>query len=193
MFFATTLVSAIAFFSATVQAAEAQTSDFKVNTPKTVASCKPLNLTWAKTKGPYNLILVHSNDPCGPIIADLGDHKTNQFLWNTMVPAGNYSLSIEDAKGNEGWSARFEVKTNTLNTTCKYSTVYNANSNTTVVETPGEALPAGAAGATPSDETSPGPVGAVGGTVAGGALSMRQLSAPVMAAAALVGAIAFSL
>jgi len=188
MFFATTLVSAIALFAASAQAGETQTSDFVVHTPKTVASCKPVNLTWAATKAPYNLIIVHSSDPCGPIIADLGDHSTSHFLWNADVPAGNYSLSIEDAKGNEGWSAKFQVKTNTLNTTCKYSTVYD--NGTTVVVPPA----AGAAGATPSDDSTPGAVGAVGGSgIVGAAPSMRQISAPAMAAAALVGAIAFSL
>jgi hypothetical protein len=186
MFFAATLVSAIALFAASAQAGETQTSDFVVNTPKTVASCKPVNLTWAATKAPYNLIIVHSDDPCGPIIADLGDHNTNHYLWYANVPAGNYSLSIEDAKQNEGWSARFEVKTNTLNTTCKYSTVYN-NGSTVVV----------APAATPSNDTSPGAVGAVGGGgiagLVGAAPSMHQLSAPAMAAAALIGAIVFSL
>jgi hypothetical protein len=186
MFFAATLVSAIALFAASAQATETQTSDFVVHTPATVASCKPVNLTWAATKAPYNLIIVHSSDPCGPIIADLGDHTTNHYLWYAEVPAGNYSLSIEDAKGDEGWSARFEVKTNTLNTTCKFSTAYN-NGSTVVV-------PADAAGATPSNDTSPGAVGAVGGGgLVGAAPSMRQLSAPAMAAAALIGAIAFSL
>jgi len=187
MFFATTLVSAIAFLAASVQG-ETQTSDFVVHTPATVASCKPVNLTWAATKGPYNLIIVHSSDPCGPIIADLGDHTTNHFLWTANVPAGNYSLSIEDAKGDEGWSAKFQVKTNTLNTTCPYSTVYN-NGSTVVIP----ADPAGAAGATPSDDSTPGAVGAIGSGVGSGAPSMRQLSAPAMAVAALVGAIAFSL
>jgi len=188
MFFPT-VISALALVSVASAASSttAAVSDFVVHTPAITASCKPLNLTWEATKGPYNVIVVSSHDPCGPIIADLGDHKTNHFVWNATVPAGSYSISVEDAKGQEGWSKAFAVKQNTLSTTCKYSTAYQ-NSSTAVLPTD----VAGAAGASPSDVGEP--VGAAGsGILSGGALSMRHVSAPAMVAGALVAAIAFSL
>jgi len=184
MFFATTLVSVAAFVAAVQGANTTTVSDFKVATPPSVASCKPINFTWAATKEPYNLIIVKSSDPCGNIIADLGDHKSNHYLWNADLPVGSYSLSVEDDKGNEGWSAAFSIKSNTANTTCKYSTVYAPNTTSTDTG-------AGAAGASPSDSAVA--VGAAAGGLGSGALSVRHVSAPVMAVGAFVAAIAFSL
>lgn len=166
--------------------------------------------------------------------ADLGDHTTNSFLWDAMVPAGNYSLSIEDAKGNEGWSAKVSlfVIDMTLGSAAGLVcgrranvgfAVPNQDSNIkhhlqildrlqqrincrhprSCVRISMHRLPrlctklkfiySGAAGSTPTDDSNPGAVGAVGGSIVGAASSMRQFSAPAMAAAALVGAIAFSL
>jgi len=186
MFFATTLVSLAAFVAAVHGADTTTVSDFKVKTPKDIASCKPVNFTWEATKGPYNLIIVKSSDPCGSIIADLGDHKSNHYLWNADLPVGSYSLSIEDAKGDEGWSGAFDVKTNTKNTTCKYSTVYSPNTSTTDTG-------AGAAAASPSDDPAVA-VGAAGdGILSSAALSARQLATPAVALSALIAAIALSI
>jgi hypothetical protein len=101
--FTTTLVFALAALR--VQAY------FDVNTIE-LTQCKPATLKWANTDGPYNVIIVPHDNPCGPALVDLGDHDSNEYKWPEVnVAAGSKVLiSVLDEKEEEGWSGVITVK-----------------------------------------------------------------------------------
>ncbi|KAJ6508034.1 hypothetical protein C8R47DRAFT_966399 [Mycena vitilis] len=93
-------------------------ADFSVATPTNVTQCKPVQFTWEATKGPYNLIIVKSAEPCGAVMQELGDHPNPSMTWTTNLTAGvDYTLSVEDANGDEGWSEAMTVLAGT-DTSC---------------------------------------------------------------------------
>jgi len=101
--FTTTLVFALAALRVR--------ADFDVDTVE-LTQCKPATLSWANTDGPYNVIIVPSDKPCGDALVDLGDHDSNKFEWSKVnVAAGTkVMISILDDKDEEGWSGVITVK-----------------------------------------------------------------------------------
>jgi len=101
--FATTFVFALAALRVR--------ADFNVDTVE-FTQCKPVTLNWAKTDGPYNVIIVPSSEPCGDFLVDLGDHDSNQFDWSKVnITAGTkVMISVLDNKDDEGWSGVITVK-----------------------------------------------------------------------------------
>jgi len=86
-------------------------ADFKVATVE-LTQCQPATLSWAQTDGPYNVIIVPSDKPCGDPLVDLGDHESNTFNWSKVnITAGTkVMVSILDDKEQEGWSGVITVK-----------------------------------------------------------------------------------
>ncbi|KAG5351459.1 hypothetical protein C0989_006377 [Termitomyces sp. Mn162] len=84
-------------------------ADFAVNTPNLV-QCQSAEISWAPTTGPYNLIVVSAEDPCGDALFDLGDHDGTSIHWTAALPAGaNVQISVEDSTGDEAWSGVITV------------------------------------------------------------------------------------
>ncbi|KAG6883043.1 hypothetical protein C0992_009881, partial [Termitomyces sp. T32_za158] len=72
--------------------------------------CQEAPISWAPTTGPYNLIVVAAEDPCGDALFDLGDHDGTSIHWTAALPAGaQVQLSLEDSTGDEAWSGVITV------------------------------------------------------------------------------------
>jgi hypothetical protein len=86
-------------------------ADFFVATTG-LTQCKPATLTWDKTNGPYNVIIVLASNPCGDAIVDLGDHDDNTVsLDNVKIPAGEtVMISVLNRDDDEGWSGAITVQ-----------------------------------------------------------------------------------
>ncbi|KAJ7158657.1 hypothetical protein C8R46DRAFT_1109814 [Mycena filopes] len=160
---------------------------FDVNTPELV-QCSSAPLSWAGTKGPYNLILVSPNDPCGDILADLGDHPDPSIHWVVDFPAGTHlMLSIEDANGDEGWSGNMTVAASS-NTTCLNNAAAASSKSDSAatglgdatVQAAGAAVTGGGGSASSDDPTAQGALGASSGS---GASALHM--SPIMALSAL--------
>jgi hypothetical protein len=176
-------------------------ADFTMDTPE-LTQCQEAHITWDKTTGPYNLIVVHSDDPCGDPIADLGDHAGPSMSWNVSILAGSQvELSVLDAGGDEAWSGVITVGAST-NVSClsptdlaslknaTASTLKNATASTptlsaasTTPNVTSNTKGAGAinnAGSNPSNSTA--------SASASAALTVRHISGPVLAMSAFIGA-----
>jgi len=171
----TTLVSVALFVSLAIQGVLA---DFDVETP-TLVQCKDVDIKWEDTKGPYSLVVVKSTDPCGDILADLGDPKDNSFKWKVNFPAGSKLMfSVEDNAGDEGWSKEMVVQSSSDSSCLPAQSQPSTTSNDPSSQTDTPPVPVGAANA-----------GGLPG-VTSSAPAMRQLSIPAMAITALVAAVA---
>ncbi|KAJ6531896.1 hypothetical protein B0H19DRAFT_1189128 [Mycena capillaripes] len=186
----------LALFVASALNGVAADDDFKVDTPA-LTQCQPAVFTWDATTPPYNVILVRSDAPCGEIIKDLGDHTNNSITWTVDLAAGvEYSLSVEDNDGNEGWSSGMLIKNSTdascLNnaaaapsSAAKSSSAKSTPSPTAAVGAAGAAVTGGSDSGSGSDSdsddgSSTGPLGAASGS---GAFSLH--ASPIMALCAL--------
>jgi len=184
--FATFLTVAL-FVALAIQGAIAE---FTISTP-TLTQCQDSKISWQSTKGPYNLIVVKSDDPCGDPVVDLGNHDGTSMTWKATLPAGlKVELSLEDASGDEAWSGVITVadsgdascvSTNLVkpdNTTPSDPTTLTVSSTATPSST---VAPVGAAnaGSNPFSST--------------GAATQRYISTPVMALSALSAIIALAL
>jgi hypothetical protein len=179
-----TLVTLALFAIIAIQGALA---DFTVATPQ-ITQCKPVQLTWDQTKGPYNLLVVPGDDPCDEPLADLGDHDENHMTWTNKLPAGTkVMLSVLDANEDEGWSGEITVGESTDDSCLpgKSSGSIAASSTTTLVVPP--------TGASGSSTTSVAPVGAAGADPLSGSNGASALAINTMALTAVVAAIALSL
>lgn len=168
---------------------------FDIETPQSLESCQPVTFSWTGGKGPYDLVIVASDAPCGDILADLGGgHQDTKMPWaKAVLPSSmsgkKVSLSLQDATGEEAWSKSVtyvEKDTSCLNTTTK--------PGTSTVSVPA------AAAATPAvvPTASVGAVAAGAANVgnnplSGGALTSRKMSGSVFAASALAALLAFAL
>ncbi|KAJ3538128.1 hypothetical protein NM688_g6563 [Phlebia brevispora] len=84
-------------------------SEFTIDTPQ-ITQCQPVQITWTAAQGPYNLIVVPSDDPCNGILADLGDHDGLSMTWTANLTAGTeVELSLQDANGDEAWSGPITI------------------------------------------------------------------------------------
>jgi len=171
----TTLFSVTLFAWLAIQGALA---DFSVETPKLV-QCQDVKLNWQQTKGPYNLLVVKSTDPCGNILADLGNPTDNSFTWKVNFPAGKKLMfSVEDATGAEGWSQGMIV---------------GNNSDSSCLNIPSPAATADSAATTGGAPVAVGAANAGNlpfGGKASGALPIRHLNTPVLALSALFATVA---
>jgi len=207
-----TFLSVALFSTLAIQGARAQ---LVLYTPASLTQCQPTNITWSASNGPYNLIAVSSEDPCGDILADIGDFYTTSASWNVNVTAGeSITFSLEDGDGNEAWSGSVTVGSG--DTSCldvassapaavpsstpasngsPSSAASPAVDPTTLVVNP-EATPNAVASVSPSASSSGAvAVGAAGanlGPSESAAMSLRQLSAPV-AILAVLATVAMSL
>jgi len=175
-----TLISVALFSTLAIQGVLA---DITVQTPK-LTQCGKVTFKWEETKAPYNVIVVSSTDPCGDVLADLGDVNDNQVKWTVKYPPGTkLMVSVEDANGEEGWTSSMLVH-DSADDSCVPADLKPPTSGTSDPPPPDNSAP-------------PVPVGAAnaGGSPFGvgqesGALTMRQLSTPAMALSALIAAAA---
>jgi hypothetical protein len=185
-----TLLSIALFALPAIQGVNAE---FSIATPKSLTACEPVTFTWDKTKGPYSLYIVQSSQPCGAILADLGDINGTEYNWTKAVLPANMlgqkvSLSLEDANGDEAWSQGVTFSNGT-DLSCLVSTT-----------TPGTTTVPANVAATPSVlSTATGAV-AVGAANSGsnpfahsGAPNARQISGSVFGISALVALLALAL
>ncbi|KAG6856884.1 hypothetical protein H0H87_012464 [Tephrocybe sp. NHM501043] len=182
-------------------------ADFAISTPSFV-QCQKAAISWDPTNGPYNLIVVAAEDPCGDALFDLGDHDGTSIHWEVALPAGaKVQLSAEDVNGDEAWSGVITVEKsddascvpNSVKDLVSTSSSHAASSTTksasgsTVVITPTTTVAAAETSGT--DDTTPSAVGAAANSPLGlgnGASSVRQ-STPIVLLGALAAVLAFSL
>jgi len=174
-------------------------ADFVVNTP-TLTQCKDANISWQSTNGPYNIIAVLAENPCGDALADLGDHQETSITWKAALPAGTkVQLSVEDAAGNEAWSGIITIQSS-ADASCIPANLVkpgtkSSSAGSTVVVTPTTTINANIP-ATTGLNPPPSAVGAAGANPLGlgnGALNVRQASTPVIVLGALAAILVFSL
>ncbi|KAF7316776.1 hypothetical protein HMN09_00410700 [Mycena chlorophos] len=149
--------------------------------------CGSAHITWDETKAPYNLVVVNSTDPCGEILADLGDHNVTSIHWTVDFPAGStLLLSLEDADENEAWSSTITVgKGNT--TSCLLADASSAAASATEKASTDADPTLQAAGSAVTDDSSDNATvaGALG--AASGAAPVALMN-PVMALTAVFAA-----
>ncbi|KAG6862486.1 hypothetical protein C0995_000032 [Termitomyces sp. Mi166 len=98
---------------------------FHSGTPDFV-QCQKSEISWAPTTGPYNLIVVAAEDPCGDPLFDLGDHDDTSIHWTAALPTGTkVQLSVEDSAGDEAWSGVITVGQSN-DSSCVPNSVLNA-------------------------------------------------------------------
>jgi len=197
------------FFTIALLAASAfQTvlADFAINTPALI-QCQDAKISWEATKGPYNLIVVPAENPCGDALADLGDHTGTSMTWKPTLPAGTkVQLSLEDVNGDEAWSGTITVgagnDTSCVPGSAKPTTDVKPSVPTTLTVSPSTTLSVANPTTTTVLTTSssvPSAVGGVGNAGANpfgsnsGALSSHRATAPVMIFAAFAAALFISL
>jgi len=98
-----TLITAVALFAAPAFAA------FAINSPD-LKQCETSRISWEKTEGPYNLIVVDAADPCGEPLIEVGDFENSSIQWKAVLPAGTIvQLSVADKNDDEAWSANITI------------------------------------------------------------------------------------
>uniref|UniRef100_A0A0S1MJT4 Secreted protein n=1 Tax=Phakopsora pachyrhizi TaxID=170000 RepID=A0A0S1MJT4_PHAPC len=86
-------------------------SPVKVNTPPSVQSCLPAQISWTGGKPPYFLGLIAAGQPNSPILKDFGQQGGTSFVWNVDSPAGSsYTIQIRDGDGQLNYSDKFTVQ-----------------------------------------------------------------------------------
>jgi len=102
-----TFVSATLIFATAIQGASA---GFAISTPQLV-QCESTHISWASAVAPYNLAVVHSNDPCGDVLLDLGDHNGTSMSWVVGLAVGTQvQFSLMDNGDDEAWSGNMTVQ-----------------------------------------------------------------------------------
>ncbi|EDR08638.1 uncharacterized protein LACBIDRAFT_294150 [Laccaria bicolor S238N-H82] len=188
-----TLLTVALFVAPLIQGALA---DFAISSPALV-QCQSSKISWSATTGPYNLIVVAADQPCGDALVDIGDFDGTVTNWVAALPAGKQVvLSLVDAQDNEAWSKTITIGASS-DTSCLPAALKPAGSSSTSKSTSGSPTPgvAAAAASSPSPSQSVVPVGAAnaGTNPFSSGASARQASTPVMVLAAVAAAIAMSL
>ncbi|KAJ7285088.1 hypothetical protein C8J57DRAFT_709311 [Mycena rebaudengoi] len=165
---------------------------FEVETP-VLTQCAPTKITWSGGKGLTNILLVHPDEPCGPIVADLGDHDGTSLTWTPNLPVGTkVQFSLADENDEEAWSGPITIKAGTDSSCLKAASGSKSASiaptNTKAVGAAGAAVTNGPGDQTTDDDDSDvDPLGA-----ASGAIPAHHLN-PIMAFCALLAAVALAL
>lgn len=193
-----TLLTVALFFTFAIQAIVA---DFTVPTPAKIVACKGQNLevSWTGTNaGPYNLVIVSAEDPCGDALIEGGNfNKPSASVKVDELKAGqSVQIYVEDNNGDEGWSGVIPVKgCPASNSTSATADASSSASPTTLVvsNTPGAYGYGASAPATPSQS-----VAAVGGVANAqnnpfNAAVPRHISFPAVVLSTFAGALIFLL
>ncbi|KAF8638338.1 hypothetical protein AX17_002358 [Amanita inopinata Kibby_2008] len=102
----TTLISVALLFATAVTSVVAEMT---MPTPQ-LTQCKPAQISWSPATGPYHLVVVSANDPCGDPILDLGEFDKHSTEWTVQLPAGvTVELYVEDSTTNDAWSGKIVV------------------------------------------------------------------------------------
>jgi len=84
-------------------------ASYAINEPKLV-QCETAKVSWPKTKGPYNVIAVAADAPCGEPLVDLGDITGTFVEWQVNLAAGTVvQLSVADAEDTEAWTKNITI------------------------------------------------------------------------------------
>jgi hypothetical protein len=191
-------------------------ADFAVNTPELV-QCKSSKISWEKTTGPYNVIIVSPEDPCGDALVEIGDFDKSSIDWTTNLPAGTFAqVSVMDVNGEEAWSGNITVGDNN-DESCLAPELRSKTASSSVVSASAASSSAAAAAssaafapasgttlvvppASASSASTPGgsvaPVGAANaGTnpFSNSGVALQTLSTPIMALSAIAAGIALCL
>jgi hypothetical protein len=167
-------------------------AEFAISSPA-LTQCQDAKISWEKTKGPYNLIIVKPDDPCGDAILDLGDHDGTVLNWKVTLPAGlKVQLSLEDADGDEAWSGPITVG-DSADASCVDPKLAKSDDTTSKPTT--LVVPPTTAAATTSATVAPVGAANAGNSPFGsnGAATKRHISTPLMALSALFAVIALAL
>ncbi|KIK10056.1 hypothetical protein K443DRAFT_670691 [Laccaria amethystina LaAM-08-1] len=186
-----TLLTVALFIAPLIQGALA---DFAINSPDLV-QCKSSKISWSPTTGPYNLIVVPGDQPCGDALVEIGDFDGTFTNWVVALPAGKQVvLSLVDAQDNEAWSKTITVGASS-DTSCLPAALKPAGSSSTSQPASGSSTPGVAAAAASTPSQSVAPVGAAnaGTNPFSNGATARQASTPVMVLVAFAAAIAMSL
>jgi len=178
-----TLLTVALFVAPAIQGVFA---DFAINSPDLV-QCQSSKISWAPSKGPYNLIVVKASDPCGDALVNVGDFNTTAISWTTTIPSGTIvQLSLLDADDNEAWSNNITVGTSS-DASCL------SDASAAASATPAaDSTPAASTATNSADDSTPSVAAPIGAANAGtdpfssGAINARQASAPLLAIAGLV-------
>jgi hypothetical protein len=83
---------------------------YAINQPKLV-QCETAKLSWEPTKGPYNVIVVAADDPCGDApLLDLGDVTATFINFQVNLVAGTtVQLSVADANDDDAWTGNITI------------------------------------------------------------------------------------
>ncbi|KAH6909118.1 hypothetical protein BKA70DRAFT_225471 [Coprinopsis sp. MPI-PUGE-AT-0042] len=85
-------------------------ASYAINRPE-LTQCETARISWPPTKGPYNVIVVAGDEPCGEPLKDLGDITQTFFDWKVDVPAGTVvELSVADSGDAEAWTGNITIK-----------------------------------------------------------------------------------
>ncbi|KAF8905047.1 hypothetical protein CPB84DRAFT_1677056 [Gymnopilus junonius] len=184
-----TLVTVALFIAPAIQGVFA---DFAINSPALV-QCKPAEISWEATKGPYNLIVVKASDPCGDALVNVGDFNKTAISWTASIAAGTIvQLSLLDAEDNEAWSKAITVGSSS-DSSCLHgassaaSSTHAATAPATTPTPPALSTPTdtnSAADTTPTDVAAPvGAANAGTNPFSSGAINARRASTPLLAVA----------
>lgn len=195
------------FFSVALFSALGASAQLVLYTPASLNECQNTTITWTASTGPYSLFVVDTADPCGDALVDFGDIDGITASWNVNITAGtSVTLTVIDDADNEAWSNAVTIGSG--DSSCIIGTPVegaivqgnisssssSAQGPTTLVVNP-EATPNPSSSSASSSSSGAVPVGAAGanlGPSEGGALSMRQFSAPTVVLTVLA-AVALSL
>ncbi|KAJ3777152.1 hypothetical protein EV361DRAFT_867578 [Lentinula raphanica] len=106
----TTLVTVTLFAVAAINGAAADTTP-DVETPSNVTTCAPTNISWTPTTGPYDAIIVASDDPCGDALVDFGVQDGTSVSWTpNIAPGTQVVISVVDGNDEESWSGTITIQ-----------------------------------------------------------------------------------
>ncbi|KZP07674.1 hypothetical protein FIBSPDRAFT_929452 [Athelia psychrophila] len=171
---------------------------FSIETPKSLVACSSQQFTWTGGRGPYNLVIVEADSPCGDILYQFPDTNSTSLTWSSVVLAAEYegkkvSLSLEDADENEAWSTAITYSTGS-NSTCIPGHSSSSAAASSVAPTTATIAPVAVVTATAGGgATAAGAVGNAGALGDTSGAFSTQMSGSALAAAAAFGLAALSL
>jgi hypothetical protein len=194
----TTFFSVALFFGLTINAVFAE---FPVSTPDIFAcNGSEVNFSWQPTTGPYSVLLVSAEDPCGDPIMDLGDTKNTAMTMKTdkLKEGLKVQISVEDSNGDEGWSGDITVQKCVAASSVAVSSGAAASSSgyagpvaaTTLVVTPTVDVTGSSSGTEPTESVAPIGAANAAGPFGNAASVPRHISVPAVALSVVAGVIA---
>jgi len=104
-------------------------ADLTVYTP-VFTQCQPATLTWDATSGPYDVLVLDSNNLCGDPLAEFDNVDVTTFSWPavTLAAGKQVTIAVFDSTNAEGWSASITVQPGS-DSSCLTSGNTDSNSN----------------------------------------------------------------